>query len=67
MTVTATIIRIGETVPGARSCAASTSAGSCSCGWQAHGPDMAAETMEHLYGDLTGAARRFACQGSRIA
>ncbi len=58
---TARIIRLGERLPGARSCHASTDTGRCSCGWRATGPDKAAETMDHLYGDLTGAARAFAC------
>lgn len=59
-----------QPLPGMRSCAASN--GRCSCGW--HVPAGLADvdpasveraTMDHLYGDLTGAVRRFAYTGRR--
>jgi len=56
-------INSGERQPGARSCAADPAVGRCSCGWSATGRDVAAETMDHLYGDLRGAAREFAYRG----
>ena len=51
-----------QPLPGMRSCAASPAVGRCKCGWQVPGwvTDVADATLNHLYGDLTGAARRFA-------
>lgn len=56
--------RTAAIVEGRRSCRASH--GVCSCGWIASGEATAHdEETEHLYGDLKGAARRFALTGHR--